>query len=139
MELDKQLNKRVSERKCCEKYTLGNERTFSFFSVSSLSEADRDSRVSPCGVDEAPLGLIIDCLRAGELREEETRGEAAERAVAPLAIEEEGGGVELGGVRREAGVALADAVVAMMGYRQEVVCCARRMKTGSLPPLCRKQ
>ncbi len=125
-------------RKCGKEHTLANEYTFSFFSVSSLSEADRDSRVSPGGVDEAPLGLIIDCLRAGELREEETR-EAAERAVAPLAIEEEGGGVEPGGDRREAGVALAGAVVAIMGYRQRAVCCAGRMMTGSLPPWCRNE
>ena len=136
MELDKQLKKRVSARKWGgEKYTLRREWTFSFFSVSSLSEADRDSRVSPGGVEEAPLGLIIDCLRAGELREEERRGEAAERAVAPFAIEEEGGGVEPGGVRREAGVALTDAVVAIVGYRGEVVCCGGRGKRGSLPPL----
>lgn len=38
--------------------------TFSFFSVSSFNEADRDSRVSPAAVDDAPLDLMRDCLRA---------------------------------------------------------------------------
>lgn len=63
---------------------------------------------------------FTDPLRAaGELREAEARALAAERAVAPLAMED-GGEVELeseGGDRREAGVGRAGAAVAIMGYR----------------------
>lgn len=52
-----------------------------------MRDADRDSRVSPLedGDDARPF---TDGRRAAaEFREEVTRGEAAERAVAPLAID----------------------------------------------------
>lgn len=61
----------------------------------------------------------MEALRdAGELRDGDARAATAERAVAPLAMEEEVEEVAPeteGGDRREAGVALAGAVVAM-GY-----------------------
>ena len=95
-------------------------RTFSFFSVSCLREADNVSRVSPLALDGAPLAFT-DCRRAtGELREADARAEIAERAVAPFAMEAEGGEAELftvGGDRREAGVARAGTAVAIVGYR----------------------
>ena len=58
-----------------------------------------------------------------------TRGETAERAVAPLAIEGVVGAVELAeGVRRDAGVALAGAAVAIVG--EERVCEDRQADLG---------
>jgi hypothetical protein len=67
--------------------------TCSLRSVSCWREAVRESRASPLG------GAVLrEVLRAtDELREEETLGAAAERAVAP--------GLE-GGIRRAGGVAL---------------------------------
>ena len=63
--------------------------TFSFFSVSSLREADKDSRVSMVAAEVEPLTLR-DCRRdTEELREAEARAEMAERAVAPLEIDGE--------------------------------------------------
>ena len=60
----------------------------------------------------------MEALRAGDVTEAEARALAAARAVAPLAMEEAAGGLEMvGGDRREAGVARAGAVVAMMRYR----------------------
>ena len=67
---------------------------------------------------------MMEALRAaGELRDGDARAATAERAVAPFAIEEE---VEevlewVGAARREVGVALAGAVVAMVVYCYETV------------------
>ena len=60
---------------------------------------------------------LTDALRATvELREADARGFTAERAVAPLAMDGEEDEL-VGGDRREAGVARAEAVVAIVGYR----------------------
>ena len=93
--------------------------TFSFCSVSSLSEADSDSRVSPFTAGDGVVAFTDPLRTPGALCEAEARAFAAERAVAPLAMEDEGE-VELeseGGDRREAGVGRAGAAVAIMGYR----------------------
>lgn len=95
--------------------------TFSFFSVSSFKEADsasRVSRASPLTMLAGGVAPFNEPRRAAAVpfMEAVTRGETAERAVAPLAMEEVGvvGAVELvDGVRRDAGVALAGAAVAM--------------------------
>lgn len=75
-------------------------------------------------------------LRAdGELSDGEPRAFAAARAVAPLAMEAEVEGVVLesvDGERREAGVALAGAAVAMPGYRYRRVF-KRRWKESDRP------
>lgn len=111
-------------RRSCQVLSFYNTRksreyahTCSFFSVSSLREAESVSCVSPLtACVEAGGGGFMDGLREGPLlREADTRGETAERAVAPLVIED-GDEVALdtvGGDRREAGVALAGAAVAM--------------------------
>ena len=63
----------------------------------------------------------MEALRdAGELRDGDARAATAERAVAPLAMEEDVEEVAPeteGGDRREAGVGRAGAAVAIMGYR----------------------
>ena len=96
--------------------------TFSFFSVSSFKEADSDSRVSrasPLTMLAGGVAPFSEPRRAAAVpfMEAVTRGETAERAVAPLAMEAVGvvEAAELAAedVRREAGVALAGAVVAM--------------------------
>ena len=89
-----------------ERLKRGVGRTCSFWSVSCLREADRASRGSGGGA-------LRDVRRvAVGANDEETRGEAAERAVAPLAIA--GGGEVEGGVLLAGGDALA-AVAIVVG------------------------
>ena len=66
--------------------------TFSFFSVSDLREAERVSRVSPLRATGGGETLPFkEALRAAApFKEADTRGEAAERAVAPREIEDAG-------------------------------------------------
>lgn len=75
---------------CQQNNVIQNTRqpTFSFFSVSCFNSAERVSAESPFCTD--PVGLEIDLRTPGELREEGVRGLAAERAVAPLEMEDDG-------------------------------------------------
>jgi hypothetical protein len=95
--------------------------TCSFCSVSCLRDVERDSRVSPLATceDGAPFKELRRVTV--ELREEGTRGEAAERAVTPRAMEGEGGvGEGDCGVRLETGgVTLEGAVEATMVESRE--------------------
>lgn len=64
-------------------------RTCSFLSVSCFKDAERESRVSPWAAFDAGGPLVGLRRGADVLSEEGTRGVAAERAVAPRAIEGE--------------------------------------------------
>ena len=64
--------------------------TCSLLSVSCFSRAERDSRVSSLASDDD--GVFGDGrLVTGVFKDDDKREEAAERAVAPFAIDEEGG------------------------------------------------
>ena len=91
--------------------------TCSFCSVSSLSEAERVSRLSPLrpGVGLLDVEPLTDGRRVtDEFNEEETRGAlAAERAVAPFAMEFGGEAEGEEGERRADGGVALEVVVAM--------------------------
>ncbi len=89
-------------------------RTCSFCSVSCLSWSERSLWPSE-GLGDCD-GPLIEARRAVGFREEETRGDTAERAVAPLEIEGAGGdGADVGGTRRVAGRAGAAVVMMEIG------------------------
>lgn len=70
--------------------------------------------MSPFGVTEGGVAPFRDARRAGGVKDDETRGETAERAVAPLAMDEGGWVDDTEDERREAGgAARVDAVVAI--------------------------
>lgn len=80
-----------------------------------MREAERDSRVSPFAPNAGEAPFEEGRRVTAELSEDGTRGEAAERAVAPLAMGG-GGGLDAvdGEVRLEpGGVAREEAVVAI--------------------------
>ena len=83
LQLDQQLEREVRN---CAHSTLRprKARTCSFFSVSCLRDCDSDSRVSPLMMGGGVVVPFRDGRRAGVLREADTRGDTAERAVAPL-------------------------------------------------------
>ena len=70
--------------------------TCSFLSVSCFSRAKRDSQVSPLDSDDAAFdGSRL--VTGAAFKDDDAREEAAERAVAPFAIEEGGvGDAEMG-------------------------------------------
>lgn len=86
--------------------------TCSFWSISCFKEAERDSCASPFAADTA---VFDDGRRTMpvEFRGDATRGETADRAVAPLVIEESGGVGDADTGRLDVDVARGGAVVAM--------------------------
>lgn len=92
---------------------MKNVHACSFRSVSSFKEADRDSWDSPL---TAGTTLDDEVRRtAAEFREEGARDDAADRAVAPLAIEGGGGVGDADTVRRVDGAVRGGGAVVAMG------------------------
>jgi hypothetical protein len=84
--------------------------TCSFLSISCFSKVERDSRVSPLDSDD-PAFDDSRLVTGAEFKDDGTREEAADRAVAPFAIEDEGGVGEAERGRLEVGDARTVAIL----------------------------